>query len=212
MTICNSNAYTVRWCTVCDTGRQCGSCSSPVVVDVAGDGFDLTDAAGGVWFDLDSDGNAEPLPWTAAGDDDAWLALDRNGNGRIDSGFELFGNFTPQPANIQPNGFIALAAFDQPSTGGNADGWITAEDAIFAELRLWRDSNHDGVSQAIELIPLATAEVGGISLDYRESRKHDQWGNLFSYRAKIEGSAGSGRPGRWAYDVFLAALEPPPLN
>jgi hypothetical protein len=69
----------------------CWDCGcSPIIVDVSGDGIHLTDAAGGVNFDINADGGAERRAWMTSGSDDAWLTLDRNGNGTIDNGKELF--------------------------------------------------------------------------------------------------------------------------
>lgn len=102
----------------CNYGTCGCNNSSPIIVDTTGHGFHLTSAGNGVFFDILGDGHPIQIAWTDADSGNAFLALDRNHNGVIDSGKELFGNVTEQPNSAGPNGFLALAEFDKPENGG----------------------------------------------------------------------------------------------
>jgi hypothetical protein len=178
------------------SGNGCGS-ASPIIIDTDGDGFHLTSADDGVYFDFFGNGQIRRVAWTAAGSTNGWLALDRNGNGQIDSAKDLFGNITEQPASSNPNGFLALAVYDS-----NGDGLIDKHDPIWPNLLVWIDANHDGISQPDELHRLDDVGVHSICLKYVESAHTDAFGNEFRYNGKLNPVKGDD-VNRVIYDVFL---------
>jgi len=196
---CNAKTPRLYWSS---SACNCICSPTPIIVDVDGHGFHLTSPENGVNFDLNADGAAERVAWTSPGWNNAFLVLDRNGNGIIDNGAELFGDHAPQPKSDHPNGFLALAQYDRADNGGNEDDVIDSRDAIFSKLRLWIDANHDGVSQPDELFPLPTLGIYSISLEAQPTNRRDGSGNLFLYRAEV--NDGILRPVRVAYDVYLA--------
>lgn len=178
---------------------------SPIIIDTTGTGFHLTSAEQGVFFDISGTGHPIKIAWTEPGSGNAFLALDRDGDGKIDSGKELFGNFTEQPPSPNPNGFLALAEFDKPENGGNGDGIIDSRDAVFSNLRLWIDDNHDGISQPSELHTLPELGIFSLSLKYTISWYTDQYDNHFRYKGVVnpDPKDGTSKDGRFDYDVFL---------
>lgn len=176
--------------------------NDPLIVSLGDAHYELTDRAEGVEFDLGANGTARQVPWTDPGSDEAFLALDRDGSGTIDDGTELFGDATPQHVAAEPNGFRALAMFDDVLSGGNEDGGISAADEVYARLWLWLDADHDGRSRPEELLRLAEVGLEWIGLDFGRSGRVDRHGNEFRFRAESRWSDGSRRP---VWNVFLTA-------
>lgn len=186
-------------------GWSCELANCPIIVDTNRDGYRLTSVEDGVLFDLNADGTPERVAWTERDSDDAFLVMDRNGNGRIDDGTELFGNHTPAFNDrldvTTANGFEALKFMERPSYGPSyLDSRIDDRDAVFSRLYLWRDLNHNGISEPEELQPLSESGLVSISTDYRTAKRRDRYGNEFRQRAM----------GLWAdgeehhiYDVWL---------
>jgi len=190
-----------------DPPSQCSadwvSGCSPIVINFAKGDYKLTGTESTVLFDIAATGTPVRIGWTAAGADEAFLCLDRDHDGRITSGAELFGNATPL-ANGMPaqNGFLALAEYDD-----NHDGVIDERDRIWGELLLWRDLNHDGISQPSELTSVVGSGLAAISLDYRWTGRRDPTRNLFKYESKVwmmnPGGQATPRP---VYDIFFVRL------
>jgi hypothetical protein len=178
----------------------------PVLIDLDRNNFHLTGLDDGVLFDINADGESDTISWTLPGHRDAFLCLDRNDNGLIDNGAELFGNSTPlllHSGFLAPHGYIALAEFDTYSLGGSHDSFIDRNDAIYEDLCVWTDSNHNGMSESEEISSLNAAGVERIGLTYRSSRRTDQHGNEFRYSSdawvRVNGASKYTR----TIDVFL---------
>lgn len=143
---------------------------SPIIIDLDGDGVE-TLPVGDNFFDLDADGLSESTGWVKS--DDGLLVHDRDGNGRISNGTELFGNHSLLAnGDTAQNGFQALAEYDN-----NGDGLVNAQDASYASLQVWRDLNGNGVSDDGELQSLADAGVVSISTGYTNSSHVDAHGH-----------------------------------
>jgi hypothetical protein len=178
----------------------------PVILDLDENGFHLSGPGDPVSFDINADGIPNSIAWTLRGENDAFLCLDRNHNGKIDDGSELFGYATPlrsgAPAQI---GYRALAEFDDPVSGGNGNGKIDAADSIFHGLCVWIDRNHDGVSQPEELYALDQVGIVALGYNYKSLRLVDSYGNVFRYVSQVETRGPAGRVTSWpTFDIVFA--------
>ena len=149
--------------------------SDPLMFDLDRDG--KIDVSRKGYFDLDGNGFAEYTSW--AGGSDGVLVLDRNGDGIINDGTELFGDQTIlRDGTRAANGFEALADLD-----GNGDGFIDANDDVFGDLRMWADFDGDGIIGADEFSTLADLGIISINLNALFDGTIDEFGNTFNYTA-----------------------------
>ncbi len=160
------------------TQSQTVQSAEPLVFDLDGDGLELTTVEEGIMFDITGTGQEVQTAFVTG--DDAFLALDRNGNGTIDSGKELFGD-----QHGAKNGIEELRKFDD-----NQDGVIDESDAVFDRLKLFVDRNGDGISQKDELISLQDEGITKISLDAKEENRRIA-GNLLAASTYYERNNGS---------------------
>ncbi|HED2415503.1 TPA: hypothetical protein R4Y39_005954, partial [Raoultella planticola] len=170
--------------------------ASPIIIDLDGDGIETLSVSSGVFFDHDGNQFAENTGWVAP--DDGLLIFDRDGNGQIDSGSELFGNNTLlKSGKLAANGYQALQELDE-----NKDGQLNSDDAIWASLRIWQDGNSNGRVDEGELLSLEEAGVAAIGTGYSTSQYVDEQGNAHQQTSTITRSDGA--VGQSA-DVWFAA-------
>ncbi len=148
--------------------------------------YTLTSVESGVLFDIDADGDLDRVAWTAPATDVSFLALDRDGDGRITSGGELIGDHTVPGITNGPNALRQLAMY--PGTWGS----VNSEDPLFATLQLWRDANHNGSSERDELLRV-DRDLSAIGLSYERHRRVDSHGNQSRYRGFVHVRTGEGK-------------------
>lgn len=176
--------------------------ASPIVFDFSGEKSlsHLELGQSKARFDLDADGVAEQTGWIRGGQR-AFLALDHNGNGRIDDGSELFGDHTRGAKKIS-DGYEALAQFD-----ADGNGVIDTKDPVFAHLLLWFDADEDGRSRKGELVSLASKRITSISLSKHvltDEKSASALANDVRFGGRFFGPRECGREGCPSYDIFFA--------
>jgi hypothetical protein len=169
---------------------QAESTTSPLILDLDGDGVQTLAKSAGTHFDHNADGFAENTGWVGA--HDGLLARDLDGNGKIDTGSELFGDHTRLKSGaLAANGFEALKELD-----GNGDGVLDTNDAAWSTLKVWQDADSDGVTDAGELIALDAAGVKSIRLAYTDNGASfgpDAQNNVHRQSGRYTASDGSSR-------------------
>lgn len=204
----------MNWVWNYETNRCDPPPNSPIIIATAKSAaYKLTSVEDGVWFDIDGDGVLDKVAWTEPDSDVAFLALDRDRDGQITSGKELFGNHTLPGVT---NGFEALLQTAKDTNEGVATASVSIDDPLFARLVLWTDSNHNGVSEPFEMRPV-TELLAEIGLGYQIHNRKDAHGNQFVFRgwASIRTAPGrnksknpkeSDERRRLIYDVVLTTV------
>lgn len=183
--------------------------TSPLIIDLDRNGFHLTGLDDPVVFDIDADGHLETVGWTEGTSWEGFLVLDRDQDGSIENGSELFGDSTPLllTEDTAFNGFEALGEFDAALLGGNGDGWFSDQDAYFTSMSIWVDSDHDGLSTPEELFSLTEVGVEMINLHYLTSRRTDPHGNQLRWRSRAWLRHDHQLRPTWAIDVIFVSDE-----
>jgi large repetitive protein len=149
---------------------------SPIALDLNGDGIKTVSIDKGVKFDLLNTGNAVNVGWISSGD--GLLAVDNNGNGKIDNRAELFGGGVGE-------GFAKLASFDS-----NSDGFVTAQDADFGKLKVWQDKNTNGTTDGNELFSLSDLGIASLKVAHQSKFELDAQNNVLGERSVATTNAG----------------------
>ncbi len=197
---------------------------SPIILDLDGNGLELTGYADGVDWTLKPD-EMWRWSWIKRGARDGFLVRDNNNDGWINDATEMFGNLTQQEPSDDPNGFAALSWYDAAERGGNADGRLDSADSVWPSLMVWVDADHDGRSYG----ELVTLESGGVrSFDLRRVigpvRRVDEHGNNYRFSAPLDSdssmvasdvwltpdpSGGDSAVQTWRCDAWVFAFDDP---
>jgi hypothetical protein len=175
--------------------------ATPIMLDLDGNGIRTLSASQGVSFDVLGTGQASKVGW--ASPTDGLLVMDRNHDGKINDGTELFGVATLRPDGTRAgNGYAAMALEDS-----NHDGKLTAADVHFKDLRVWVDANHNGVSDVGELKTLADLGIVSLDLHAQTSTARDN-GNLIGLVSSY--TTGDGAQHQMAVVWFAKNATPAP--
>lgn len=182
---------------------ECECCNvwvSPIVVSLRGNGISLSNSEQGVLFDFWGNDHPVRVAWPVH-PDDAFLVIDRNHNGQVDSGSELFGNAVMlQSGRRAANGYELLDELDE-----NQDGSVDGRDPMFSQILVWRDVIRNGAVDQGELIAAHAVGIRAFSTSYRESARTDEWGNAFRYVGRVLFERAPRE--RFSVDVFLTFTE-----